>query len=42
VWEKRMGWKCVSAENPLGRLLGMTPQEAKVELLRLGASYEWL
>lgn len=41
-WEKGVtGWKCVSGDGVLQRLVGMNPAQAKMELIRLGANWEW-
>lgn len=42
-WENRVGiWRCTGGTGVLVRLKGMNPAQAKLELLHLGASWEWL
>lgn len=41
-WHRIDGlWRCVGATGVLAQLKGMSPAQAKIELLRLGASWRW-
>lgn len=43
IWRKKEGvWTCVSAAPIIRWMVGKTPAEAKIELVKRGCSYEWL
>lgn len=43
VWQKIHGlWSCVHAAPILRWMVGKTPSEVKIALLKMGAEFEWL
>ena len=42
-WKKIYGiWSCVEAGKEVRWMVGMSKEQAQLELLRLGAKWEWL
>lgn len=42
LWRRKDGvWGCVTAEERLGWMKGKSPEQAKLELARLGCEWKW-
>lgn len=40
-WIFRDGWRCAIIDKELAFLKGLTPEQAKAELEKLGATWKW-
>lgn len=42
VWNRKNGvWSCAMADRPVQWMIGKTPGQVQIELLKLGANWSW-